>query len=66
VAKIKYFYNPNKLDFEKVRTSFTTVIWRVFGFLSASLVSGAIMVLALYSFIDSPKEKILVREKYTI
>jgi murein DD-endopeptidase MepM/ murein hydrolase activator NlpD len=62
VAKIKYFYNPNKLDFEKVRTSFTTVIWRVFGFLSASLVSGAIMVLALYSFIDSPKEKILVRE----
>ena len=62
MAKIKYFYNPNKLDFEKVRTSFTTVIWRVFGFLSASLVSGAIMVLALYSFIDSPKEKILVRE----
>jgi len=62
VAKIKYFYNPNKLDFEKVRTSFTTVIWRVFGFLSASLVSCAIMVLALYSFIDSPKEKILVRE----
>jgi murein DD-endopeptidase MepM/ murein hydrolase activator NlpD len=62
VAKIKYFYNPNKLDFEKVRTSFTTVIWRVFGFLSASLVSGAIMVLALYSFIDSPKEKILQRE----
>ena len=62
MAKIKYFYNPNKLDFEKVRTSFTTVIWRVFGFLSASLVSCAIMVLALYSFIDSPKEKILVRE----
>lgn len=62
MAKIKYFYNPNKLDFEKVRTSFTTVIWRVFGFLSASLVSGAIMVLTLYSFIDSPKEKILARE----
>ena len=62
MAKIKYFYNPNKLDFEKVRTSFTMVIWRVFGFLSASLVSGAIMVLALYSFIDSPKEKILIRE----
>lgn len=62
MAKIKYFYNPNKLDFEKVRTSFTTVIWRVFGFLSASLVSGAIMVLTLYSFINSPKEKILARE----
>ncbi len=62
MAKIKYFYNPNKLDFEKVRTSFTTIIWRVFGFLSASIVSGVIMVLALYSFIDSPKEKVLQRE----
>lgn len=62
LAKIKYFYNPNKLDFEKVRTSVTSVIWRVFGFLSASLVAGAFMVLALYSFIDSPKEKILRRE----
>lgn len=63
MAKIKYFYNSNKLDFEKVRTNFTTIIWRIFGFLSASIVAGAIMVMALYSFIDSPKEKILQREK---
>lgn len=62
MAKIKYFYNPNKLDFEKVRTSITAVILRVFGFLSASVVAGAIMVLALYTFIDSPKEKILRRQ----
>jgi murein DD-endopeptidase MepM/ murein hydrolase activator NlpD len=62
LAKIKYFYNPHKLDFEKVRTSFTSVILRFFGFLSASIVAGAIMVLALYSFIDSPKERILKRE----
>ena len=62
MAKIKYFYNPNKLDFEKVRTSVTSIVLRVFGFLSASIVAGAIMVLAMYSFIDSPKEKILRRE----
>jgi len=62
VAKIKYFYNPHKLDFEKVRTSLATVVLRVFGFLSASLVSGAILVIALYNFIDSPKERILKRE----
>lgn len=62
MAKIKYFYNPNKLDFEKVRTSVTAVILRAFGFLSASVVAGTLMVIALYTFIDSPKEKILRRE----
>ncbi len=62
MAKIKYFYNPHKLDFEKVRTSVTSVVLRIFGFLSASVVAGAILVLALYSFIDSPKERILKRE----
>lgn len=62
MAKIKYFYNPHKLDFEKVRTSLTSVVFRIFGFLSASVVAGAIMVVALYSFIDSPKERILKRE----
>lgn len=62
MAKNKYFYNPHKLDFEKVRTSLTTIAFRVFGFLSASVVAGAMMVLAIYSFIDSPKEKTLKRE----
>ncbi|MFN4082232.1 MAG: peptidoglycan DD-metalloendopeptidase family protein [Bacteroidia bacterium] len=62
MAKIKYFYNPHKLDFEKVRTSVTSIVLRIFGFLSASVVAGAILVVALYNFIDSPKERILKRE----
>lgn len=62
MAKIKYFYNPHKLDFEKVGTSIWSIVLRVFGFLSASAVAGGIMVFAAYSFIDSPKERILKRE----
>jgi len=62
LAKIKYFYNPHKLDFEKVGTSIWTIVLRVFGFLSASAVAGGIMVFVAYSFIDSPKEKALKRE----
>jgi murein DD-endopeptidase MepM/ murein hydrolase activator NlpD len=62
LAKIKYFYNPHKLDFEKVGTSIWTVVLRVFGFLSASAVAGGIMAFVAYSFIDSPKEKALKQE----
>ncbi|MBU3662609.1 MAG: M23 family metallopeptidase [Bacteroidetes bacterium] len=62
MAKIKYFYNPHKLDFEKVGTNIWSLVLRVFGFLSASAVAGGIMVFVAYTFIDSPKERILKRE----
>ena len=62
MAKIKYFYNPHSLDFEKVGISVRTLAIRVFGFLSASIVAGASLLLIAYNYIDSPKEKILKRE----
>lgn len=62
MAKIKYFYNPHSLDFEKVGLSVRTIAFRVFGFLSASIVAGSILLLVAYNYIDSPKEKILKRE----
>lgn len=62
MAKIKYFYNPHSLDFEKVTTNVRGVILRVFGFLSASIVAGIILMLVAYNYIDSPKERILKRE----
>ncbi len=65
MAKIKYFYNPHSLDFEKSRTSVRTLALRVFGFLSASVVAGASLLLIGYYYIDSPKEKILKRELQT-
>jgi murein DD-endopeptidase MepM/ murein hydrolase activator NlpD len=62
MAKIKYFYNPHSLDFEKVTTNVRGIILRVFGFLSASIVAGIILMLVAYNYIDSPKERILKRE----
>lgn len=62
MAKIKYFYNPHSLDFEKVTTNVRGVVLRVFGFLSASIVAGIILMLAAYAFIDSPKERLLKRD----
>ena len=62
MAKIKYFYNPHSLELEKVTTNVRGVILRVFGFLSASIVAGIILMLIAYNYIDSPKERILKRE----
>ncbi|MFN5664976.1 MAG: M23 family peptidase, partial [Bacteroidota bacterium] len=62
MAKIKYFYNPHSLDFEKVTTNVRGLAIRVFGFLSASIVAGAILLIVAYNYIDSPKEKMLKRE----
>jgi murein DD-endopeptidase MepM/ murein hydrolase activator NlpD len=62
MAKIKYFYNPHSLDFEKVTTNVRGVVLRVFGFLSASIVAGIILMLVAYAYIDSPKERLLKRD----
>jgi murein DD-endopeptidase MepM/ murein hydrolase activator NlpD len=62
MAKIKYFYNPHSLGFEKVSTSVRAIVLRIFGFLSASMVAGALLLLVAYNYIDSPKEKIMRRE----
>jgi murein DD-endopeptidase MepM/ murein hydrolase activator NlpD len=62
MAKIKYFYNPHSMGFEKVRTNIRLILLRAFGFLSATLVAAAIIVLVLYKYVDSPKEKLLKRE----
>src|SRR6478752_9277749 len=62
MAKIKYFYNPHSLDFEKVTTNVRGMVLRVFGFLSASIVAALILMLVAYNYIDSPKERIMKRE----
>lgn len=62
MKKAKYFFNPHNLKFERVRLSLWTQFVRVFGFLSASLVFAALILLGAYAWIDSPKEKQLKRE----
>ena len=48
MKKIKYFYNTNTLRYEKLVTPFRVKLLRIFGFISAALVTSAIIV-SLYS-----------------
>ncbi|KAB2913622.1 MAG: M23 family metallopeptidase [Bacteroidetes bacterium] len=57
--KTKYFFDPHSLTYEIAHTSWGKMALRVFGFLSASAVLGAIIMAVSYTYFSSPKEKIL-------
>jgi murein DD-endopeptidase MepM/ murein hydrolase activator NlpD len=62
MKKIKYRFDPHNLQYVHVKTSPWMKALRVFGFISASLVAGFLFLSLAYSFMDSPKEKLLRRE----
>ncbi len=55
----KYYYNTKTLRFEKLEVSTQMKILRVLGFISAAMVSAAIIVAIAFRFLDSPKERIM-------
>ncbi len=62
MAKTKYFFNPHSLRYEKAKISLRAVITRVFGFLSASMVFGAILFVLATKYFPSAAERKLQRE----
>lgn len=66
----KYYYNTNTHKFEKLEITWHQRAVRVLGFISAALVTAAIIVAIAFRFLDSPKEKQLrtnlrvMEEKY--
>lgn len=66
----KYYYNTNTHKFEKLEVTWRQRAIRVLGFISAALVTAAIIVAIAFRFLDSPKEKQLrsdmrvLEEKY--
>ena len=60
--KFKYRYNPESLEYERVKTPLWIKLARVFGFISASIVFGILFLWISYSVLDSPKERKLRRE----
>jgi hypothetical protein len=62
LTKEKYRFNPKTLSYEKVRTSVKVRIWRLLSYLFTGLVFAVSVLVFAYSYIDSPKEKILKRE----
>jgi murein DD-endopeptidase MepM/ murein hydrolase activator NlpD len=59
MKKIKYYYNTQTLRYEKQVVPFRETLLKILAFLSAAIVTGAIIVSIAFLFIDSPKEKLL-------
>ncbi len=57
MKKIKYFYNTNTLRYEKLVTPFQVKLLRIFGFMSALLVSSALVIWLYTKFIPKPTDK---------
>lgn len=70
MKKIKYFYNTHTLRYEKLVTPLRVKLLRVFGFLSALLVSSTLVIWLYTKFIPNPTDKLtqiryeLMRDNY--
>lgn len=58
----KFIFNAQTLKYERAVVSFSTKVFRVLGFIVASLVFSLIISSLVYMFVDSPKERILRTE----
>jgi murein DD-endopeptidase MepM/ murein hydrolase activator NlpD len=65
MKKIKYYYNTNTLRYEKLITPFRVKLLRLFGFLSALIVSCAIVIALYNKFFPNPTN-LELRRKYEI
>ena len=60
--KIKYHFDYHTLTFKTVKVSFKQKFLKLLSFLTSSLVFSTAILVVLYTFVDSPKERILKRE----
>ncbi len=62
MAKIKYKYNPNTLNYEKIQLTFKDRLKTLTVYVLTGLFFAGIIIALAYTFIDSPKELNLKRE----
>ncbi len=62
MAKVKYYYDSETLSYRKIELRKRDKFRKSMIFLLASVMLGALMVLVMYQFIESPKQKVLNRE----
>ena len=62
MAKVKYRYNKHTLSYDKIELTLKDKFFKSTMFVGLGLVMGTIIYSLAYTFIDSPKEKILKRE----
>lgn len=57
MKKLRYYYNPKTLNYEKVEESWTSRFARVFGWVSLAIVFAVIIVVVYNSTFESPDER---------
>lgn len=62
MAELKYRFNPDTLNFERIRLSAWQRTKRIVLMLTPGLVVGLLGIVLVYQFVDSPKEAKLRRE----
>lgn len=62
MAKTKYQFNPESISYEEVEVSFKTRALDFLKHIASSLVLAVIMVVILFNYFGSPKERSLERE----
>jgi murein DD-endopeptidase MepM/ murein hydrolase activator NlpD len=58
MKKLRYYYNPKTLNYEKVETSWKNTFFRVFGLFSVSIIFAFFIVIIYNLYFESPKERI--------
>jgi murein DD-endopeptidase MepM/ murein hydrolase activator NlpD len=62
MTKIKYKFNKRSLQFEEVKATVKTRILKALSVIATGSVFASVVIFFAYTFLDSPKEKMLKRE----
>src|SRR5690606_41185430 len=62
MAELKYRFNPDTLNFERIQLSACQKVKRLTLLLAPGLMVGLLGILLVYQFVDSPKEAAMRRE----
>ena len=62
MAQTRYTFNTKTLAYEKHRRTLGQKIFRFFLFLTGTLAISAVLIFLVYTFLGSPKERVLQRE----
>ncbi len=62
MAKINYEFNKKSLQFEEVKPSFKRRLLKILWVVATGTVFATVVIFLAYTFLDSPKEKMLKRE----
>lgn len=62
MKKMRYYYNPKTLNYEKVEVSWRSKAWRVIGWISNTILFAVIIVIIYNLYFESPRERLLEHE----